>query len=95
MKSSSPSVVPRDGSGNVYVVNVRKADHIITSIELVEEGKTEEQLIGYRLENWTDVGGLKLALVRQNAGYAGETWTFSNVKITEDIPEELFIKELK
>lgn len=91
--SFEPGVGPMPG--NVYYVNIKKADHLISSIELIEEGKTEEQRIGYRFEDWTEVAGLKLSLKRQNIGHAGEVWTFANVKIAEEAPEELFIKELR
>jgi hypothetical protein len=90
--SFEPGVGPSPQS--VYYVNVRKSDKVITSIEMDETGKGEAR-IGYRLEDWTEVGGLKFARKRTNIGHPGEVWTFDNIKVEAEPNEDLFIKRVQ
>ena len=55
--------------GDVYYLVVDKETHLPDIIEFVPTGKTDEQRIGYRLTNWTEVGGLKFSTVRENIGF--------------------------
>jgi hypothetical protein len=80
--------------GDVYYVVVDKATHLIKHIELVEQGKADNQRIGYAFSDWQDVGGLKLSLKRQNIGYAAELLEFSGVKISATINDDLFVKPI-
>ncbi len=81
--------------GDVYYVVVDKTSHLIHHIEFVEQGKSDEQRIGYKFDDWQDIGGLKLSLKRQNIGYAAEQIEFTDVKVTPEVNEELFVPGVK
>jgi hypothetical protein len=55
--------------GDVYYLLVDKESHLPDVIEYVPTGKSDDQRIGYRLTNWTEVGGLKFSTVRENIGF--------------------------
>jgi len=80
--------------GDVYYVVVDKATHLIRHVEIVEQGKADDQRIGYAFSDWQDVGGLKVSLKRQNIGYAAELLEFSGVKISATVNDDLFVKPI-
>ena len=81
--------------GDVYYVVVDKANHLIHHIEIVEQGKADDQRIGYKFDGYGDFGGLKLSLKRQNIGYAAEQIEFSDVKVSADVAEDLFVPPVR
>jgi hypothetical protein len=81
-------------AGDVYYVVVDKASKLIRQIEWVEAGKSDDQRIGYRFDAWTDVGGIKLSLKRQNLGYATEIVEFADVKVAEP-DDDLYVQRVQ
>jgi hypothetical protein len=81
-------------SGDVYYVVIEKKTKLIRQVEFVEQGKADDQRIGYKFDNWSDVGGIKLSLKRQNIGYAAEVVEMSDVKIAEP-DDELYVQQVK
>jgi hypothetical protein len=77
--------------GDIYYVIVNKDSHLIHHIEVVEQGKSDDQRIGYAFEDYQDVGGLKLSLKRQNIGLAAEQLLFSDVKVSAEVEDDKFI----
>jgi hypothetical protein len=82
-------------SGDAYYVVVNKSDSLIDHIEVVYEGKTDDQRVGYRFEDWQDIGGLKLSLKRQNIGFAAEVIQYSNVKVSAEPDDGKFVQEVR
>jgi hypothetical protein len=83
------------GGGDTFYVVVSKDSHLIDHIEMVEHGKADTQRLGYRFEDWITAGGLKVSMKRTNIGHAGEVWTFSNLKISDSVDEDLFVPVVK
>jgi hypothetical protein len=81
--------------GDVYYVVVDKASHLIHHIEMVESGKADDQRIGYKFDDYQDIGGLKLSLKRQNIGYAAEQLEFTDVKVSGEVDEEQFVPKVQ
>jgi hypothetical protein len=81
--------------GDVYYVVVNKTSHLIDHIEMVEAGKADDQRIGYKFDDYQDIGGLKLSLKRQNIGYAAEQLEFSDVKVSGEVDEEQFVPKVQ
>jgi hypothetical protein len=77
--------------GDTYYVIVDKATHLIDSVEHVESGRKDEERVGYKWSEWTEVGGLKFATKRQNIGYAAEQIQFSDIKVAPEPEEELYV----
>jgi hypothetical protein len=81
--------------GDVYYVVVDKSTHLIKQVEVVEQGRSEDQRIGYRFDDWTDAGGIKVSLKRQNIGYAAEHIEFSDVKVSSEVNEDKFVRQVQ
>jgi hypothetical protein len=81
--------------GDVYYVVVDKNTHLIHQVEIVEQGKKDDERIGYKWDDYQDVGGLKLSMKRQNIGYAAEKLEFSDVKVSADVDEEHFVPQVQ
>ncbi len=88
-----PGVGPTPG--DVYYVIIGKDDHLIRHIEFVEQGKADNERIGYRFEEWQDVNGLKISTRRQNIGYAAEKVEISDIVITDEPSDDLYIRQVK
>jgi len=51
--------------------------------EVIAQEREKGKIIGYKLSDWTDAGGLKFPTKLQNVALADEVWQFSNVKVGE------------
>ena len=82
-------------SGDTYYVVVDKQTSLIDQVEVVEAGKQDNQRMGYKWSDWVDVGGLKFAQARQNIGFAAEKITYTNIKLSENPDEELYVPPIE
>jgi hypothetical protein len=69
-----------------YYAMVNRTTNQIERIEIVKAGDPDTKRLGYKAGTWVDVGGMKLATVFENIGFAGEVITFSNISVGE--PDE-------
>jgi hypothetical protein len=81
--------------GDVYYVVVDKNTHLVHQVEIVEQGKKDDERIGYKWDDYQDIGGLKLSMKRQNIGYAAEVLEFSDVKVSAEVEEGHFVPEVQ
>ena len=51
--------------------------------EVIAQEREKGKIIGYKLSDWTDAGGLKFPGKLSNVALADEVWVFSNVKVGE------------
>ena len=68
---------------STYHVMVNRETNLIDRIEIVEAGQPDNRRSGYRLTQWTDVGGVKLATVDEGLGNNGEVVTFKDITVGE------------
>jgi hypothetical protein len=55
-------------TGDTYYLVVSKKTHLPTMIERVAEGNADNVRAGFKLDHWTDAGGLKFAALRTTMG---------------------------
>ena len=77
-------------AGPTYYLIVDKTTHLPDAVEMSEMKDGQERRIGYRYQDWTDVGGIKFATTRQNIGLASEKLTFADVKVSATPDEDLY-----
>lgn len=87
--SFDPGVGPPP-EGATYFLIVDKASHMPDSIEMSSMKDGQERRIGYKLQNWADVGGIKFAGTLQNIGLASEKITFADLKVSASPDEDLY-----
>lgn len=71
---------------STYYAMVNRETNQIQRIEIVKAGDPDTKRLGYRVEGWVEVGGLKLGTVYKNVGVPGAVITFSNITAGE--PDE-------
>jgi hypothetical protein len=67
------------------------ATNQIARIEIVKAGDPDTKRLGYKLDRWIDIGGLKLATVYENIGLVGEVITFTSVSADAEPDETLYV----
>ena len=84
-----------DRAGTSYHVIVNRQSHLIERIEAVKAGAPDTQRIGYKLGGWTDVGGLKFATTFENLGMKGAMVKFSDIQVSSEPDESLYVPQVK
>jgi hypothetical protein len=74
-----------------YHAMVNRTTNQIVRIEIVKAGDPDSKRLGYKLDRWIDLGGLKLATVYQNIGLADEVVTFTSVSADPEADETLYV----
>lgn len=74
-----------------YHAMVNRATNQIARIEIVKAGDPDTKRLGYKLDRWIDIGGLKLATVYENIGLVGEVITFTSVSADAEPDETLYV----
>ena len=87
-----PKDTTRDATAWYAVVD--KATSTIKRIELVQPGKPDTARIGYELQDWVTVDGMKFPTKLQNIGLKSEVIVFSDIRI--GAPEEdLYVPQVR
>jgi hypothetical protein len=74
-----------------YHAMVNRATNQIARVEIVKAGDPDTKRLGYKLDRWIDIGGLKLATVYENIGLVGEVITFTSVSADAEPDETLYV----
>jgi hypothetical protein len=83
---------PRDTTRTAaYHAMVNRTTNQIVRIEIVKAGDPDTKRIGYKLDRWIDIGGMKLATVYENIGLVGEVITFTSVAADAEPDETLYV----
>jgi len=83
---------PKDPTrSSTYYAIVNRETHQIDRIEIVKAGDPDTKRLGYKVTGWAAAGGLKVPAALQNAGLASETLTFSNLEISTEPDESLYV----
>ena len=83
---------PKDATRSMtYYVLVNRTTHQIDRIEIVKVGDPDTKRVGYKITKWDDVGGLKLPTVFQNVAFAGAVNTYSQVAVSSEPDERLYV----
>lgn len=83
---------PKDATRTLnYYVLVNRTTHQIDRVEIVKAGDPDTKRVGYKITKWADVGGLKLPTVFQNVAFAGATNTYSDVAVSSEPDERLYV----
>jgi len=75
----------------VYHAMVNRTTNQIERIEIVKPGDPDTKRLGYKASSWVDAGGIKLATVYHNIGFAAEVVTYSNVAAATEPDDTLFV----
>jgi hypothetical protein len=73
-----------------YHVLVNRDSNMIERLELLKAGQPDTQRIGYKLDKWTTVKGMKFPGELDNIGLKGEVITFKDVA-TGDPDDSLYV----
>jgi len=76
---------------STYHAMVNRTTNQIARIEIVKASDPDTKRLGYKLDRWIDIGGLKLATVYENIGLAGEVITFTSVTADPEPDETLYV----
>jgi hypothetical protein len=60
-------------ASEIYELSVNKQTHMIDVVDKIRVEDGKEKFIGYNLEGWTDVGGIKIATRWNNIGYGKDS----------------------
>jgi len=83
---------PKDPTrASTYYAIVNRETHQIDRIEIVKVGDPDNKRLGYKVTGWAAAGGLKVPAALQNAGLASETITFSNLEVSTEADESLYV----
>lgn len=86
---------PKDPSRNAtYHVMINRETNLIDRLDVVAAGQPDTRRIGYRLSQWVEVGGLKLATVYENIGVQGEVVTFKDI-VASDPDDSLYVPSIQ
>jgi hypothetical protein len=81
------TIDPKDTTRTAtYHVVIDRDTNLINRIEIVKAGDADTHRLGYRLEGWTEAGGLKFPTVVDNIGQPAEVIGFKDITIAE--PDE-------
>jgi hypothetical protein len=87
---------PRDSTRSLtYYVLVDRTTNQIERVEMVRAGDPDTKRVGYKLANRVEVGGLKLATVFQNVAFAGAVNTYSDIAVSGEPDERLYVPVAK
>jgi hypothetical protein len=83
---------PRDPTRSLtYYVLVNRTTHQIERIEIVKAGDPDTKRVGYKVASWVEAGGLKLPTVFQNVAFAGAVNTYSQIAVSGEPDERLYV----
>ena len=57
----------------------------------MKSGDPDTKRVGYKITKWVDVGGLKLPTVFQNVAFASAVNTYSEVAVSSEPDERLYV----
>lgn len=83
---------PKDPTRSLtYYALVNRTTSQIDRIEIVKVGDPDTKRVGYKLATWVEVGGLKLPTVFQNVAFAGAVNTYSQISVSGEPDERLYV----
>jgi hypothetical protein len=83
---------PKDPTRNsTFYAMVNRTTNQIERVEIVRPGDPDTKRGAFRVENWVDVGGLKLGTVFKSIGVEGVLFTFSNLSAASEPDETLYV----
>ena len=87
---------PKDPTRSMtYYVLVNRTTSQIERIEIVKAGDPDTKRVGYKVATWVEVGGLKLPTVFQNVAFAGAVNTYSQIAVSGEPDERLYVPVAK
>jgi hypothetical protein len=83
---------PKDPTRRLtYYVLVNRTTSQIERVEIVKAGDPDTKRVGYKVAGLVDVGGLKVPTVFQNVAFAGAVNTYSQIEVSGEPDERLYV----